>query len=201
MSLANSSQQCSWPTVCAAGPHSPDSHSLLLLSSCLWAEALLFLSYTWGRLLCGSGKEAVSAGHRASLGLRTPSPCVCNAKGEDAVVRAGTGSHVWGCNTIGEVLELLGPQRPLERVGRGSCMLASLLTKSKEPGATPWGYTLSSVNRRAKLDPPASAYDPYPLTLSCLIISGSIPSPTQASKLRPLHEYFEPWPNFSSSLI
>lgn len=54
------------------------------------------------------------------------------------------------------------------------------------------------MNRGAKLVPPALAYDPLPfLALSCLTISGPIPSPTQASQLRLLHEYFDTWPKFS----
>lgn len=61
----------------------------------------------------------VNAGHVVSLGLRTPSLCMFNAEGKDTVSQQALQATFGACNMIGEVLELLGPQRPLARVGPG----------------------------------------------------------------------------------
>lgn len=51
--------------------------------------------------------------------------------------------------------KLLGPQWPVERVGRGSHILASLLMDSNEPQGLPPEVMLC-------LSPPALAHAPYP---------------------------------------
>lgn len=91
MSLGKSSQQLASCMYCS--PPSPAPTLSLPLFSLVCGQQLFSFPLTpgAGRLLCSSEKEA----QNASLGLRTP-PCMFNAEGEDAVVTAGTESHILG---------------------------------------------------------------------------------------------------------